>query len=210
MSKLEPSIQIKSLDHQSHITAFKDFIAGVQENHVVNSTLFNLKQHYQMNSNVVLFLLWFAEAKHGRITKKDLNALIVAVAHWHERVLLALRNFSSKISGEASMEWLQAWVETEIHVADQMEQQFLTEALDYKNIVRSSQQQLADACHNLMSYCKFLKIQLDANSQKQIIQLLSQIFPNISLQNIHKIYEAALLQLTHIPHTGAQLSLGGL
>ena len=189
---------------------FSDFVKSLEADQYCAEILFDFKQTHALNANLLIFLLWFAQAQYGRLTKKELSTLGNAVAYWHERVLLPLRRVAALAGASRLKVAIKESVQEEVEFANLLEQQSLAEALALKALVRSKQQQLGDAAHNVSLYFKQLKIHLDNKSKEQSIYLLQFVFPSMKDSAIKKACENALQALTSGAELGPQLSLGEL
>jgi hypothetical protein len=190
---------------------FALFATNLQSQSHTAPILKNLKQRHGININLLLFTLWFAMIQCGRLSKKEITQLAAATQHWHERILLPLQRFEAKLPAQANTglnAFIKQWLQTEIAIADQIEQRLLAETLDnIKPGTRSLQQQLTDACQNLAIYCKSMQIQLDVNNQEQIVNLLKSIFPAHSTTAVVKACDQILQSIMNALPGYSQLSL---
>ncbi len=193
---------------------FGIFVAHLQSQSNVGIWLEGLKNRHGINVNLLLFILWAATMQRGRLGKKEITTLSSAISHWHQRIYLPLVRLKDQLNGSSSMnsaEAIRTLVKSEVLAADQIEQQLLVEALiSTKAGVRSLQQQLTDACHNLAIYCKSMQIQLDVDNQEEIVNLLKSIFPAHSTAAIVKACENILQTLMNSVSGYAQLSMNEL
>src|SRR4051812_16190141 len=118
----------------------------------LNSVIDHLQHNSDFNINIVLYLLWLAKSRFGRLIKRDVKLLQTQVM-LHQRVVTELKYthaLVADLTDTASLR-IKHLLEEEIVKAHVMEQHLLFESrLKNRVMRRSPEQQLMDACVSLI------------------------------------------------------------
>lgn len=165
---------------------FVEFVQKLHNQPFIHHALERLQEECGLNPNVVLFLLWFAATKQGRLLKKHYHILEMAVQPWHECVVLALAKLSKSAarSSKRLIAKLQNLIQTEFKLANEIEQRLLSDAIVSTKLKRTSSQQLNDACYNVMYYCKINKKALTNEDQQALTLILQDVFAGLTQNEI--------------------------
>ena len=162
---------------------------------LVQRALSRLQAQHAVNSNLILYAIWLGQHQRGRLIKQDHKILFSTIHAWHERVLIPLQRLKQSVLEHVTLNQaaITKSIAIEIDKAEQIERCFIAEALSKLNDnKRNPAQRLGDACHNLMSYCRLLRIRIDDADQIAITHLLQSAFPNLIAAEIAEACEHAL------------------
>lgn len=175
------------------------------------------KKHIILNTNLILYTLWFAIAHRGRLQKQNFRTLQETIYMWDDRIVSALKRLLKKMQGghhakiRPKIQQVQQWLNEEIAQAEKIERQFLGEIfIKTKPIERSETQRLLDACLNLTNYFKFMQIRLDEFNQQALVVILQAVFPNLAAIDIIENLKRAVITIKINDHPYLQLSLEDL
>lgn len=183
-------------DFNQH-SPFSQFVTDLFAKGQVSSAIYHLQHRGGFNINIILYLLWLAKACYGRVTKRQVKMLESQVALWHQRVIAELKythalvaNHSDPIAGQ-----IKNALQAEIVKAHYIEQRMLYDVkLKTRLMHRSSQQQLIDACFNMVAYCEMRNDALLPEDQTVFTQLFQVIFDTIAPTEIAKQIQLSLDQ----------------
>ena len=140
--------------HCPFIQFTHDLLAKAELNQVV----YHLQHDSGFNINIILYLLWLAKARYGRLSKRNVKAL--------------------QIKQE---------LQEEIIKAHLVEQRMLYDSqLKTHPLRRSLQQQLADGCMSMIHYCELKNDLLLDDDQTAFIQLFSAVFNDLARTEVEK------------------------
>ena len=159
--------QTKTAQHD-----FCTFAEQLQANSEIMPIFTNFQKRLQLNSNLILFCIWFAATGQKRLTKHDTQHLITTVLNWHEKITEALENLQHKAPDN-----IQANIAKTIETANQQEQLMLAQAITKECFSRTSQQKSADAYKNIETYCQVMSIIANQKDMELVTDLLAQVFP---------------------------------
>ncbi len=143
-----------------------------------------------LNLNVLLYCVWYAETEQGRLRKPDFKRLKTVLHPWHERICLELQHLSAALRNVSTFQY---WVDIEYNIANQLEQQMLAETLaSNKKLVRNPNQQLTDACYNLVTYFKSMHMHFDDQAREILLTILPILFEDSDPLQIQQSLEQAL------------------
>lgn len=174
---------------------FTRYVFNLSQHSAAISALTQLQEQEVFNVNVVLYIIWFASAQHGRLQKNHLVTLHMAVYLWHERVIAALKMPLMLIDNKthSKIATLKKLLNIEMDYAQKVEQQLLADTVILnKKIRRHESQQLTDACFNILNYFKLVSIRLTQDNKQAIIELLQATFPQIHPNEIERIFTLTL------------------
>lgn len=188
---------------------FQRFITQLLQN---QNTLhcIELETEFNINSNLVLYAIWFAKAQHGRLQKPYIKTLFTAVYNWHDYILVSLKRLlellqHTRLKPSAAIKRM---LEIEIQQAEYAEQQLLADVIvPLKFLRRNDIQKLSDACYNILNYIKCLQIPLKPTQANHFVTLLEQCFPHLSHHDITHTFKLMLDNEKLIPNNPAQLRL---
>lgn len=187
--------------------AFWRFILKTYENEPARKTLVQIQQLAAVQINLLLFCCWFAQAGQGRLTRQDIQELIVATAPWHERIILSLQKLQQQTAASLFGD-LDQEVQTELQFANHIEQLMLIDVpIRFTRNSRTPIQKLTDACKNIAMYCKTAQIFLSNTSCENVFHLLAAIFPKLDLLEVQKTSKAILLTEAAQPSAQGKLIL---
>ena len=182
-------------------TNFVYFSKTLASHSSATQVLEQLNKNHVLNSNLILYALWYGQSQQGRLRKRDIHQLIHSICPWHERILLALQRLNNNPHLPHT---IVAAIKKEVLIAEQIERELISDALfKFSPHKRNSVQQLNDACHNIALYCKALNISIDNNDQYAFIALLQTAFPHLVPADIAEICTTTLQE----NHANTQLSL---
>jgi len=166
---------------------FVTFSTSAIKNTLIKEPLTCLQHQYNLNINIILYTLWYGLSQHGRLLKQDIKALLQSIDFWHERVLIQLKRLAGYLPA------IEELVLPELEAAENIERQLIANTLFKMNFQkRNPAQQLSDACHNVVSYCKIMNAHITSENQHAIIALLQASFPNLIAAEITHAYEHSL------------------
>jgi len=167
------------------------FSVKIWDHETAQRALQALENNYGLNPNVLLFCCWFGAAGQGRLTRDDINQLLTATAHWHERIVLSLQRLSKQAT--RSEDIYQA-IAAETVVALHIEQLMLAEALGkFTRNTRNTNQKLTDACKNIALYVKMAQTPINPTTHDAIYQIVAIAFPTIDLMATYDVCKTTLL-----------------
>ena len=144
-----------------------------------------------IQTTLVLFLIWYSTNHYGRVTKRDIGTLIEASETWHSNVVKALSNLASTITFTEMNDSIKEEAHNLNQFALKAEMEMLEKTLQLKSASpRSIEQQLNDCCHNLAKYIDTIKQGVDTTLEYNISLLMHACFPSC----IHEILETKLNQ----------------
>jgi len=171
---------------------------------VIQQILSQLQAQTYLNGNVILYCIWFALSEQGRLRRPEFKKLQAALHPWHERVVMALQQLADQVN---SLRSGKQWVNTEIEVANQFEQQMLSQALPVvKKARRIHNQQLQDAGHNLVTYFKTMRLSVTDELRAETLKILRLFFQDCSDAQITHALDQAI-NAARIDDGFVQLSL---
>lgn len=132
-----------------------------------------------IQTTLLLFLVWYSTNSFGRITKRDIQTLKTASESWHNNVVKAL----SRLANTVSSAQISHDISQEAHNLNQFalkaEMEMLEKTLHLKEKpTRSIEQQLNDCCHNLIKYLSTINTKLDDHLEHNIRTILRACFPS--------------------------------
>lgn len=172
--------------HQDY--PFTQFAHDLLINEKAQQAFLHLQHHSGFNINLVLFSLWFAKARFGRLSKRNLNLLQLTIYSWHQRIVVELKYTHELVMGHSSdiAINIKRQLEEEIERANLIEQRMLVEAkLKMKINKRNAKQQLDDACASLIHYCELKNDLLIPEDKTALTQLLHHVFDELSISDIN-------------------------
>ncbi|MCX7125285.1 MAG: hypothetical protein NTU49_05950, partial [Gammaproteobacteria bacterium] len=131
------------------------------------------------NINIILYFLWLAKARYGRLTKRNMKELQTQVMLWHQRVIAELKYTHALLADHSDSVSVQIkyLLQEEIAKAYMIEQCMLYESkLKTQVLRRTPYQQLTDACVSMIHYCELKNDLLIDEDQAAFIQLFSLVF----------------------------------
>lgn len=199
---------------ESHSTssaqAFTNFIKHIQNNRMTQQALSHFCQEYELQESLLLFHVWYAVSHAGRLKKQQTEKLQEVVYYWHEHIykpLFSLYGTCDQTQHE-NIEPLKNDIQKELHHAVRIERQLLIEAIPIiVKRFRNPNQQLHDACYNLVNYFKLRQVNVLSQDQPILSLILQAAFPDFSGAEIIAVIEQALLSYCRDDTAFTQLSL---
>ncbi|HLB55965.1 MAG TPA: DUF2390 domain-containing protein [Coxiellaceae bacterium] len=168
---------------------FTRFASVLLEKTDLNQAIYHLQHDSGFNINIILYLLWLAKARYGRLTKRHVNMLQTQITVWHQRVIAELKYTHALLVDQKDVVALQIKQELQAEIirAHIIEQHMLYEIKLKRHLLRrSSKQQLADACASVLHYCELKNDLLVDDDQIAFTQLFSAVFDETSQTEIEK------------------------
>jgi len=174
---------------------FNAFAQAVWAEPLIKQALRCLHDMHRLNSSLLLYCAWFAKAKLGRLQKNRLLQLLESIAPWHQQILELLQQCYQKCQDGVHAKRLDimALLREEMDAASEIERFLLAETLlRLQPATRSASQQLADACYNIVAYCKYAEVQLASSELEAVLLMLQFVFPALAMPEIHSAMEHAM------------------
>jgi hypothetical protein len=168
---------------------FPMFVRDLPYRDSIHALLDSLQKHHYLNTNLLLYSIWFAVTEQGRLRRPEFKKLESVLHPWHERITLALQRLSNSL--EYSREFSQ-WVREEVEVANQFELQMLAQALPIKSHRRNLNQRLLDASHNLVTYYKTMRAPVNDMIRANTLKVLQLFFVDVTPIQIAKNFDESL------------------
>ncbi len=168
---------------------FVEFSRGLLENTELAKPIYHLQHDSGFNINLIFYLLWFAKACFGRLTKRNVKILQSQIVLWHQRVIAELKYTYALVAEQTDSIALQIKqaLQEEILRAYVIEQHMLYESRLKTNLLRRSlPQQLMDACVSMTHYCELKNDLLIEDDQNAFIKLSSVVFNTVPQSDIEK------------------------
>lgn len=177
------------MEDASRLNPFISFTQTLLAKPALSQTIYHLQHSGGFNINVLLYLLWLAKMKYGRLTKQHIKILQSQIAVWHQRVIVELKYTHALVVNrtEPNAITIRHAIEEEITRAYEIEQQMLYESkLKSRSLRRIPHQQLVDACASVIRYCELKNDLLTDADQAAFVQLFSAVFDDIDQSSIEK------------------------
>ena len=172
--------------HQDY--PFTQFAHNLLINESVQAALLHLQHHSGFNINLILYALWFAKSRGGKLTKRNLNLLQITIYSWHQRILVELKYTHALLANDLTdiAINIKRQLQEEIERANLIEQRMLVESRPkIKALKRSTKQQLDDASASLINYCELKNDLLIQEDKTALIKLLCHVFDELTESDIH-------------------------
>lgn len=164
----------------------------------LNQAIYHLQHDSGFNINIILYLLWMAKTRFGRLTKRNIKMLQAEIALWHQRVIAELKYTHALVANNSdpvAVQIKQA-LQEEIIKAHLIEQHLLYEfQLKTRPLRRTPLQQLVDACMSMIHYCELKNDLLLEEDQAAFMQLFSAVFDELTPSEIEKQVSIAFQRL---------------
>ncbi len=169
---------------------FPIFVRDLPHRHTVYALLDSLQTHHCLNPNIMLYNLWFAITEQGRLRRPEFKKLEAVLHPWHERVSMALHQLAGSLQ---QSHVLRQWISTEADYSNQFERQMLAQALTCaKKTRRNLNQRLLDAGHNLVTYYKVMRINVNGDIRGNTLKILRLFFADATDAQIAHSFDEAL------------------
>lgn len=184
---------------------FPTFVRDLPYRQSIYQLLAALQTQNHLNSNVLLYCIWFATSEQGRLRRPEFKKLETVLHPWHDRIVTALRQLTHALNDSRT---LRQWAAVEADIADQFEQQMLAQTFAImKKSRRNMAQQLSDVCHNLATYYKVMRINADDHIYRTTLKILYLLFVDCTEAQIAQSFDQAL-NVARLEDSGfTQLSL---
>lgn len=187
----------KNLEFWSHQDyPFTQFAHELLLNEQAQKAFLHLQHHSGFNINLILYALWLAKSRYGRLTKRNFDFLQASIHAWHQQILVELKYTYALLSEHLSdlAVNIKKQLQTEIERAHLIEQRMLFESnIKTKTLRRNSQQQLKDACTSLIHYCELKNDLLAPEDKAALTQLLCHVFHDLDesaiLAEVDKVFD---------------------
>lgn len=160
---------------------FTEFTQALLLEAPVLSAVACIQAYDYLNTNVILYLLWFSLSSGGRLPVKALSMLDREVALWRQRVTVELKYTHAMLKGAHTpmADELRAELQDEIAKAHLIEQQMLYDAglkLARFSPKRSPTRCMQDTVINWAAYVTSHELTCDQNLVVALAQLLQTVF----------------------------------
>jgi len=182
------------------------------ENKSTQQAFLHLQQHSGFNINLILYALWLAKSRYGRLTKRNVNLLQMTIYSWHQYVLVELKYTHALLENDLSEMALsiKKQLQEEIERAHLIEQRMLFESkIKTKLLRRSAKQQLHDACISLIHYCELKNDLLVPEDKTALKTLLCHVFDDLAESDIGTQINLVFTRMQKPELTPVQLSWEG-
>ena len=150
-----------------------------------------LQERHDADVNVLLYCLWIAGRRDGRLTRARLAGLLERIAPWRDRVVLPLRRlrdllkaWTPPVPGDHA-ELVRATVKRAELDAEHAEQLFLADGVPVEDDRDAPSEAAAmDAAENLAQYLSLLKARPSAEERAWAATLLSAAYPDVPADKI--------------------------
>lgn len=168
---------------------FMQFAHTLLTNGTVDDAVYHLQHRGGFNINIILYLLWLAKMRYGRLTKRQIRLLESHILEWHQRVISELKYTHAliAISLDPNMLEIKQSLEEEITKAYVLEQQMLHDTQIKTTLLRrTTAQQLTDACVSFMRYCELKHEVVVEKDQTAFAELMRCVFTHTTKSDIKK------------------------
>lgn len=168
---------------------FIQFCQKLLNDSQVAEPLFQLQHQGGFNINIVLYLLWLAKERYGRLTKRNIKLLLSQILLWHQRVITELKFTHALVANQNTevAQHIKQALEEHILKAYVIEQRMLYESrMKTAPMKRSSIQELQDACASMMNYCEIKNDLLLDEDYLAFVKLCQVVFNQIKPDDIEK------------------------
>ncbi|PIZ04764.1 MAG: hypothetical protein COY58_03170 [Gammaproteobacteria bacterium CG_4_10_14_0_8_um_filter_38_16] len=187
---------------------FIPFARAILAEPELHPSVHHLQHQSGFNTNIILYLLWLAKARYGRLTKKQIQLAQSQILLWHQRVIAELKYthaLVAEISDPVAINIKRA-LQNEIMKAHVIEQKMLFETkLKVQVLRRSFRQQLVDAAISIMHYCELKNDPLFEEDQFAFLQLFCFVFNESDRLDIEKQIKKCFSQIGTILSQPAQM-----
>ena len=193
---------------ESSKQSFTEFAEQANHCENINSALQYFTQSHQLNSTLLLFSLWFAQQKFGKLQQAQTKSMQQNIDTWHTEITLsldALLNITAHCKAK-KMRRIETGIRDCITNATRSEQKMLLDASP-SNIARNNKrplQQLNDACHNIKNYLKLCRVSFSTADQSQLVNFVASTFSELTKPIVLKTISSIFHTDTPYPQ---QLSL---
>ncbi|MCH9770089.1 MAG: DUF2390 domain-containing protein [Gammaproteobacteria bacterium] len=165
---------------------FLTFAEQLTSQSLVRQALLRLQDEQHVCANLLIYLIWLAVTGRGRLQKSLLRHLISCIAPWNIAILRTLQDFSTTLENHLQTRSLSTTVNPLVIHAEQSEQQILLQTpLGLHPRQRTRQQQLHDACQNIVTYVGVSKVNVDMESLQALNVVLQAAFPECQVNTIN-------------------------
>ena len=174
----------------------------------LNQPVYHLQHASGFNINIILYMLWLAKERYGRMTKRNVKDLQTQVMLWHQRVIAELKYthalLEKQVDGVSVK--IKSLLEEEIAKAYLIEQCMIYDSkIKTRVLRRTPHQQLIDACASMMYYCELKNDLLIEEDQAAYTQLLLSVFDRLSPAEVEQEVAQAFKQLQTTAEKPVQL-----
>lgn len=139
------------------------------------TALLHLQDKHDLNINLILALLWYANSGRGICSTDALKNLLSLIEPWQKKITEKLRELRNKISKE-NKELYQFALATELY-SEKIQQTIIYDFfIGSFTKPRNALKQSSDAIQNLQSYFEMCKVHLTDECYPHIRVLLSNVF----------------------------------
>ena len=150
-----------------------------------------LQERHGADVNVLLYCLWIAQRRGGRLTRTRLAELLEQIASWRDQVILPLRGLRDLLKewtppvSKDHAELVRATIKRAELDAEHAEQLFLADGVPVEDDQSMPSEAAAmDAAENLAQYLSLLKVRSSAEEQAWAATLLSAAYPDVPADKI--------------------------
>ncbi|OGT57860.1 MAG: hypothetical protein A3F43_01305 [Gammaproteobacteria bacterium RIFCSPHIGHO2_12_FULL_42_10] len=187
---------------------FTQFTSDLLAHPELNQSIYHLQHDSGFNINIILYFLWLAKSRYGRLSKRNLKDLEAQVMLWHRRVIAELKYTYALLTGhtDSISVKIKHLLEEEIAKAHMIEQCMMYESkIKTKVLRRTPQQQLMDGCASMLYYCELKNDLLIEEDKAAFNQLFYFVFDTFSRAEVEQEITLAFNQLKVNPGISVQL-----
>ncbi len=171
---------------------FWDFSIGIYALPGVADACLTLQDEQGADINVVLFCLWIAQQKDGRLSRTQLEEFLEDVSDWQNQVVTPLRTLGRQLKDSGSVippafrELVRSTIKCAELDAEHAEQLYLAELLPVAPEAEHPSPEAAAmaAAENLSQYLSLLKVRSSTVIRGKVEILLSRAFPKVPREKI--------------------------
>lgn len=165
---------------------FNSFVDALLRDGAAAIHLELLAKNHHINSNLLLFLIFYAKQQRGRLSQIQVKALLKAIGLWHMQIVNPLKYLHQRLLLLQNSEKISAHLDQDIFFAETIERSLLVDVMvSPPKYRRNAMQQFNDTCFNITLYFKYLQIQLNKEAMSHIMSVLKNIFPFLLEENEH-------------------------
>ncbi|MCX7121407.1 MAG: DUF2390 domain-containing protein [Gammaproteobacteria bacterium] len=187
---------------------FTQFTSELLSHPELNQSIYHLQHASGFNINIILYFLWVAKSRYGRLSKRNVKELEAQVMLWHQRVIAELK-YTYALLGDRTDSIstnIKQLLKEEIAKAHMIEQCMLYESrIKTRVLRRTPQQQLMDACASMLYYCELKNDLLIEEDQAAFNQLFYFVFDSFSRAEVEQEISLTFNQLKINAETPTQL-----
>lgn len=184
-----------------HSTVTTSFDTFCQQHKELLSTLNSLNP--TINSNIVLYAIWFAQQGYGRLPLTLLKNLHASTNQWQQLISLPLQTLDSTLptGNSITIRKIHKSIHALIRSSNRIQQEQLTQLTPtHPQLERSKKQILNDICTNITHYLRQHKATLSQADFSHIFSLLTLLLPEYHPAQIKELlhYQCKINQIIQL------------